>query len=202
MARQASDSSVLEALDVGVMVFGPDLGLRYLNAHAAACWASSSAAMLAPEAPAPTFHDLDGAPLATADTPAARAARSGHSVRDVVLRIGTGRWRVTATPCLDGTGALDAVVVTLRPARPAPLPPGGIVSRLKLEAVLESMEDAVFIADADGRFVDFNSAFARIHRFASREACLHTLQAYPERTFFEKQSRTTARYTQPSQVGM
>jgi two-component system, cell cycle sensor histidine kinase and response regulator CckA len=38
----------------------------------------------------------------------------------------------------------------------------------------------VFIADADGHFVDFNSAFARLHRFANREACLNTLQAYPD----------------------
>ncbi|MGE0857899.1 MAG: PAS domain S-box protein [Gammaproteobacteria bacterium] len=180
MSRQDSDSSVLEVLDVGVMVFGPDLALRHLNPRAAACWASSVSDMLAPNAPDATFLDLDGAPLASADTPVAHAARTRHSVQDVVLRIGADHWRVTATPRLDDAGALDSVVVTLHPARPAPPPPDGIVSRLKLAAVLESMEDAVFIADADGRFVDFNSAFARIHRFASREACLHTLQAYPD----------------------
>jgi hypothetical protein len=84
VALRESDRSVLEALDVGVMVYGPDLALRYLNARAAACWACSAEELLAPGAPTPAFHTMDGTPLA----PAVQAARSRAPVRDVLLCIG------------------------------------------------------------------------------------------------------------------
>lgn len=53
-------------------------------------------------------------------------------------------------------------------------------SRATLEAALASMSDAVFISDAEGRFLHFNDAFATFHRFASREECRETLSEYPE----------------------
>ena len=52
-------------------------------------------------------------------------------------------------------------------------------SRATLRAALSSMSDAVFISDADGRFVEFNEAFATFHRFADRDAVLGSLQDYP-----------------------
>jgi two-component system, sensor histidine kinase len=53
-------------------------------------------------------------------------------------------------------------------------------SRLRLEAALSSMTDAVFITDADGRFVDFNNAFATFHRFKNKNECPKSLDEYPE----------------------
>jgi signal transduction histidine kinase len=53
-------------------------------------------------------------------------------------------------------------------------------SRLRLEAALSSMTDAVFITDAEGRFVDFNDAFATFHRFKNKDECPKTLAEYPE----------------------
>ena len=53
-------------------------------------------------------------------------------------------------------------------------------SREKLRAALASMTDAVFISDVDGRFIDFNDAFATFHRFASKEECATTLEEYPD----------------------
>ncbi|HET9820766.1 MAG TPA: PAS domain S-box protein [Burkholderiaceae bacterium] len=53
-------------------------------------------------------------------------------------------------------------------------------ARAKLETALESMNDAVFISDAQGTFVDFNTAFAAFHRFRSKRECLTTLVEYPE----------------------
>jgi PAS domain S-box-containing protein len=53
-------------------------------------------------------------------------------------------------------------------------------NRAKLDAALTSMNDAVFISDADGRFVEFNDAFVSFHRFSSRQECLTTLAEYPE----------------------
>ena len=48
-----------------------------------------------------------------------------------------------------------------------------------LEAALSSMTDAVFISDAEGRFVLFNEAFTTFHRFTSREQTLMSLEDYP-----------------------
>lgn len=53
-------------------------------------------------------------------------------------------------------------------------------SQGKLKSALENMADAVFISDVHGRFVDFNEAFARFHRFDSKEACFKTLAEYPD----------------------
>ena len=53
-------------------------------------------------------------------------------------------------------------------------------SRAKLEAALASMSDAVFISDAEGRFVEFNDAFAIYHRFKNKEECYQTLAEYPD----------------------
>jgi PAS domain-containing protein len=53
-------------------------------------------------------------------------------------------------------------------------------SRLRLEAALSSTTDAVFITDADGRFVDFNDTFATFHRFKDKSACPKTIAEYPE----------------------
>jgi PAS domain S-box-containing protein len=49
-----------------------------------------------------------------------------------------------------------------------------------LEAALSSMSDAVFISDAQGRFISVNEAFATFHRFASKDECLMTLAEYPQ----------------------
>ena len=53
-------------------------------------------------------------------------------------------------------------------------------SRAKLEAALASMTDAVFISDAEGRFIDFNDAFATFHRFKNKDECAKTFAEYPD----------------------
>ncbi len=53
-------------------------------------------------------------------------------------------------------------------------------SRAKLEAALESMTDAIFISDAEGRFIDFNDAFATFHRFKNKNECAKTFAEYPD----------------------
>jgi PAS domain S-box-containing protein len=52
--------------------------------------------------------------------------------------------------------------------------------RATLEAALESMTDAVFISDVDGKFIEFNEAFATYHRFKNKNECLKTLAEYPD----------------------
>jgi signal transduction histidine kinase len=53
-------------------------------------------------------------------------------------------------------------------------------SKGQLEAALANMVDAVFIADAKGRFVELNEAFLKVHHFASRSECLQSLDAFPD----------------------
>ncbi|MDR3673038.1 MAG: PAS domain S-box protein [Holophaga sp.] len=48
-------------------------------------------------------------------------------------------------------------------------------SQARLDAALASMMDAVCITDTEGRFLEFNDAFVRFHRFPSRAACPATL---------------------------
>jgi diguanylate cyclase (GGDEF)-like protein/PAS domain S-box-containing protein len=51
--------------------------------------------------------------------------------------------------------------------------------KLKLEAALASMTDAVYISDLDGNFVDFNIAFATFHKFKSKAECPKALREFP-----------------------
>jgi PAS domain S-box-containing protein len=52
-------------------------------------------------------------------------------------------------------------------------------TRAKLEAALASMSDAVFISDAEGRFLEFNDAFAAYYRFKSKAECAGTIAELP-----------------------
>jgi putative nucleotidyltransferase with HDIG domain len=45
---------------------------------------------------------------------------------------------------------------------------------------LASTTDAVFISDNEGRFIEFNEAFATFHKFANKDDCAKTLAEYPE----------------------
>ncbi len=52
-------------------------------------------------------------------------------------------------------------------------------NQAKLDVALASMADAVFISDAEGRFIEFNEAFATFHKFRNKEECAKTLIEYP-----------------------
>lgn len=52
-------------------------------------------------------------------------------------------------------------------------------SNATLHAAIDSMTDAVFISDTDGRFIMFNQAFVTYHRFADEADCKKTLAEYP-----------------------
>ena len=52
-------------------------------------------------------------------------------------------------------------------------------NRARLDAALASMADAVFISDTQGRFIEFNEAFATFHKFSSKAECAKTLAEYP-----------------------
>jgi len=55
-----------------------------------------------------------------------------------------------------------------------------LASRAKLETALASMSDAFFITDAQGRFLEFNEAFATFHKFKEKTECATNLAEYPQ----------------------
>jgi PAS domain S-box-containing protein len=52
------------------------------------------------------------------------------------------------------------------------------MGRSTLDAALDSIGDAVFISDREGRFINFNDAFATFHRFRDKAGCARTLSEY------------------------
>jgi PAS domain S-box-containing protein len=52
-------------------------------------------------------------------------------------------------------------------------------SQAKLRAAFASITQAIFIADAEGRLIDFNDEFVRYHRFRNRDECSRTIAACP-----------------------
>jgi len=52
-------------------------------------------------------------------------------------------------------------------------------SKTTLETALASMTDAVVITDAEGKFIEFNEAFATFHKFKNKEECSKTFAEHP-----------------------
>ncbi len=51
-------------------------------------------------------------------------------------------------------------------------------SQAKLQAALASMADSVVITDAQGRFVEFNEAYAKFYRFKSKAECVKSFDEF------------------------
>jgi PAS domain S-box-containing protein len=70
-------------------------------------------------------------------------------------------------------GDRERVIATIREINARKLAEEALQnSRAKLDAALASMADAVFISDADGNLIEFNEAYARFHRFETKEECI------------------------------
>jgi len=54
-----------------------------------------------------------------------------------------------------------------------------LASKAQLDAAIASMTDAIFISDSEGKFIEFNEAFATFHKFKSKEECAKTFAEYP-----------------------
>jgi PAS domain S-box-containing protein len=138
------------------------------------------------ERPLNFFVARDGVPLTSDDLPIQAAARRGLEIRDfevdVVFDDGTTIHLLgNATPVRDADGTVRGSVgafidITERKRAEEALRD----SRAQLAAALASMTDAVFISDVNGRFVEFNDAFATFHRFRSKEECAKTFSEFPD----------------------
>ena len=89
------------------------------------------------------------------------------------------RWEIR--PWHDAAGEVGGIVIFAEEITDIKLAEAEILAaRNKLEAALASMTDAVFISDAQGRFIDFNDAFATFHKFRNKAECNRTFAEYPE----------------------
>ncbi len=52
-------------------------------------------------------------------------------------------------------------------------------AKSQLFAAIDSLTDAFFMSDAEGNFINFNTAFATFHKFKSKDECADTLKEYP-----------------------
>ncbi len=89
----------------------------------------------------------------------------------------------SAAPILESDGAVSGVVLVFRDVTERRRAEEAVrESQAKLEAALASMTDSVIITDAQGRFVEFNEAFATFYRFKSKEECAKSFDEFT-RTF-------------------
>ncbi|MGO9930611.1 MAG: PAS domain-containing protein [Steroidobacteraceae bacterium] len=128
----------------------------------------------------------DGSPRPVEEAPIVRAL-AGEIVRNedqIVLSPRAGEFRhrqASAAPVRDEHGNIIGSVSVARDVTERVRAEQALrASRLKFDAALASMTDAVFISDTEGRFVEFNDAFATFHRFKERSECAKTFAAFPE----------------------
>jgi PAS domain S-box-containing protein len=105
-----------------------------------------------------------------------------NSINENICSDGRRVWmNWTNRPILDPNGQLAEIltvgsdITTRKKAEDALLE-----GRARLEGALESMSDAVFISDTEGRFIEFNEAFAAFHRFENKRSCLKSIADYPK----------------------
>ncbi len=169
----------IEAAPLGVAMF--DREMRYIAASArwradyrlgAASLAGRSHYDVFPELPE-SWKDVHRRCLAGA---------TEHSVEDSFVRADGSRqwlrwlvqpWRTES----EDIGGLIMFYEDITASKEAAL--ALRASESTLRAALESMSDAVFISDRDGRFIAFNEAFAAFHKFPDKAACAKTLREYP-----------------------
>ena len=85
----------------------------------------------------------------------------------------------SAAPILESDGAVGGVVLVFRDVTENRRADDALrETQAKLLAAMASMTDSVIITDAEGRFVDFNDAFATFYRFKSKAECAKSFDEF------------------------
>jgi PAS domain S-box-containing protein len=119
----------------------------------------------------------DGSPRPLEEAPIMRAL-NGEIVRNedqIVLSPRAGEFRhrqISASPVRDAAGNIVGSVSVVRDVTETVRAEQALrASRRMFDAALASMTDAVYICDSNGRYVEFNDAFATFHRFKNKFEC-------------------------------
>jgi PAS domain S-box-containing protein len=85
----------------------------------------------------------------------------------------------SAAPILESNGAVAGVVLVFRDVTERRRADDALREvQAKMAAALASMTDSVIITDVEGRFVDFNDAFATFYRFKSKAECARSFEEF------------------------
>ena len=121
------------------------------------------------------------------EKPVARVLREGRAVElanHTALVTKDGRMvpiEDSAAPILDAAGqVIGAVLVFHDVTEKRRAEEAARESRARLQAAFASMSEAIFVADAEGRLVDFNDEFVRYHRFRDRGECSRAISDCPK----------------------
>ena len=88
---------------------------------------------------------------------------------------------VNFEPLHDAAGRVTGVGTATVDLTPMKLAEEAVAaSRARLQTTLESMTDAVFVSDLDGRITDYNGAFATFHRLTARGEAPRIIAHYHE----------------------
>jgi PAS domain S-box-containing protein len=134
---------------------------------------------------------LDGRSLVIEEQPTPRALQGENvSGQTFIVSRADGTERVvetSASPMWSGGSIVGSVTVwhditSLKRAEEALRE-----SQIKLRSAFASMQEAIFISDADGRLTEYNEEFVRYHRFKNRDECSKRIEDCPRylEAFFE-----------------
>ncbi|HWJ18723.1 MAG TPA: PAS domain S-box protein, partial [Geobacterales bacterium] len=125
----------------------------------------------------------DDAPQGTEDF--RRTFESGRPIdlgdRWVHTKSGEKRlWSLTRAPAgQDASGRRLVVGVAVDITERRKSEEEALATKSKLEAALAAMRDGVFILDAESRYIHFNEAFAKFHKYRSKEDSVQTFAELP-----------------------
>ncbi|NTU82598.1 MAG: PAS domain S-box protein, partial [Chloroflexales bacterium] len=174
--------ALFELLPVGVSILDAERTVAYANPALSQILRLDQAGLAQGAYQQRRYLHSDGTPLEAHEFASVRAFHEHQPVTNVetgiVTESGEVIWTSVSAAPVDFPDWRIVVVttdITARIQAEAALRK----SVATLQAALESMTDAVFISDVEGRFIDFNAAFATFHRFPSKDACATTLAEYP-----------------------
>lgn len=153
--------------------------LTFVNAAAQELFGLSEAAMLG-RSPLELIH-VDSHELARARIAALTEGASDVPMIELKIMHSDGGTRLVESTAvrLDDAGETSILSIMRDVTQRRESEQEVLAGKAKLEAALASMNDAVLIADASGRFVEFNEAFVTVHRFRDKAECRRTLADYP-----------------------
>ncbi|WP_424358878.1 PAS domain S-box protein [Methanocella sp. MCL-LM] len=172
--------NIVDTASEGILICGLDARTTFINKRMGQMTGYSPEEMIGK--PLYDFMDEEAVALTKLNLERRRQGMKDRYDQKLVRKDGTTLWvLVSASPLTDENRQVTAALLMLTDITERKLAEEALIgSKAKLEAVFESMSDAVFVSDSRGNFLEFNQAFAVFHRFGDKEECYKTLAQYPD----------------------